>query len=203
MTISKGQDWGREVARPETLRLASDDAQLAAWLDDDTGQPTAAAAGDVFTTIGARPVAERDTLLALPIDLVDVVLDEERAATAVAHVVVRRRWTAGGAWRGRVVAVMNAEYHRQRSVIARGHPNDGRVEVVEADPALTVRQRSAVRRRLRSGTHLPHPLLSTRSVRSASWQFERPHVVVVDGRVIGSARRVDMCVRADAALVYG
>lgn len=201
MTIEKGRPWGEEVARPADLRIVGDDATLAAALRDGEG-PAAAAAGDMYRTLGARPIGTRERVLALPIDLVEVTLDDQVARVALAHVVARTPWWAGSWWRGPVLIVMNAEFLGDWDVAHRGHPNDGRVEVQLADAALTARDRWAARTRLPLGSHVPHPQITTRSVRSASWTFDRPLAVFVDGRPAGTSRAVSVEVHPDAATLY-
>lgn len=156
----------------------------------------------MFATVGARPVADRVELMVLPLDLLRVRIDDRAPILAVAHVVVRNPWWRGGAWFGDVLAVMNAEYCGDNDVAPRGHPNDGRAEALVADSRLGLRQRFAVRSRLRNGTHLPHPAIETRSIRSGSWTFDHPQSVIVDGRSAGRARMVAVEVSPDAAELY-
>ena len=200
MTIRPGEEWGTDVLRPADLVVAADDAELASLLTDDD-VPTAVAGGDLSRTVGARSIEGRATLRRLPVDLVRVTLDGEVMA-AVAHVVIRRPRRRGSWWRGPVVAVMNAEFIGDWDVAPRGHPNDGRVEVFELDAAMPVRQRAAVARRMRSASHLPHPLIARRSARSADWSFDRPMEVVVDGRVRGRFRRISIEVLPDAGVLH-
>ncbi len=202
MTISKGASWGSAVPRPAGLRVADSDSALAAMLSDDSELPVAATGGDLFRTLGARPVADRDELMAFPVDLVDVSLDHDPTAVAVAHVVARLPTRRGGAWRGPVLAVMNAEFIGEFDVAPRGHPNDGRVEAFEVAASMSVRQRWESRRRLRNATHLPHPAISTRSVRAATFDFDVELEVFADGRRIGTARSIAVAVRPDAAVVH-
>ncbi len=202
MTISKGADWGRLVERPSNLRIAQNDHELAQMLDDGSGQPTAVRAGDMHRTVGSRPIGDRSELLALPVDLLRVSLDEGAPLAAIAHVLARSPWQVGGWWRGEVLAVMNAEFVGDFDVAPRGHPNDGRVETFRAGSALNIRQRWEVRRRLPSARHLPHPLIAARPVRSMSWEFQRRRAVRVDGRPIGTARHIEVAVEADAAVIY-
>ncbi len=202
MTISKGGDWGESVARPSELRVAHSDAELAALLADGSGRATAVGAGDVFRTVGSRPLGDRDELLALPIDLMWVRLDDRDPAPASAHLVARSPWRSGGWWRGETLVVMNAEFIGDFDVAPRGHPNDGRVETLHAGAELTLRQRWAVWRRLPSARHLPHPSIRTRSIRSMTWEFARPRAVIVDGRPAGRAQRVQIDVEPDAAVLF-
>jgi hypothetical protein len=202
MTIRRGDPWGRPVPRPAGLRVVDDDAALAAALADGTGQPTAVASGDLLRTLGNPSLVDRTQLGEFPIDLMEVRLDGGVTRTAVAHVVVRSPWWRGSWWTGAVIAVMNAEFHGAWDVAPRGHPNDGRVEVVEADASLSIRQRAAARRRLALGTHVPHPSIATRSIREHTWSFARPMCVAVDGRPAGRSTTLRVAVLPDAAVVH-
>ena len=207
MTIGKGGVWGREVERPADLVVARDDADLATCLQRGlagaTAVPVAVRSGDLARTLGSVSLDGRSTLNELPIDLVTVRLDGlDAPVPACAHVVLRSPWWRGGWFRGRTVVVMNAEFIGQWDVAPRGHPNDGRVEVFEVDNRFGIRQRLTARHRARTATHVPHPLITTRSVRAADWRFESPVAVVIDGVRIGTAREVAVAVVADAAVVY-
>jgi hypothetical protein len=205
MTIKQGEPWGRTVERPEDLVVVDGDAALARALDairnGRPGPPVFGCGGDMARTFGDPAVEGRPTLNEFPIDLLDVTLDGE-AVTACAHVVIRAPWWRGSWWRGTVVIVMNAEYIGDWDVAPRGHPNDGRVEAFEVGSAFGLRARLGARRRLRTGTHVPHPGIATRSIRSSTWTFERPMAVAVDGGRPRLARQVDVVVAADAAVIH-
>lgn len=201
MTISKGATWGTTVPRPPRLRVAADDVQLAEWLSDGTGKPTSVAGGDLWRTIGGATLDGRNELNELPVDLLELDLDGA-IMNAVAHVVVRRPWRRGGWLRGPVIVVMNAEFIGDLDVAPRGHPNDGRAEVLQIDGSMSLRQRIAVRRRLRNASHLPHPQIATRSIRHVEFSALSDQRVVVDGRRRGAVHTLAVRVRPDAALVY-
>lgn len=202
MTIRPGAEWGRLVPRPPSLRVAADDAELAALLTAPGGGAVAVGGGDLARTLGNPPLGDRELVNELPIDLVTVTLDDTATHTASAHVTARSPWRRGGWWRGPVLVVMNAEFLGPYDVAPRGHPNDGRVEVCEVAPEMPIRARAAARRRARHAGHVPHPAITTRSVRRHEWAFPRPMTVHVDGRPVGTARRLTVAVVADAALVY-
>jgi hypothetical protein len=210
MTIERGASWGERTSRPDPLRVAADDRELAIALG--SGEPTTVRSGDMLRTLGG-PTGKPDGgvreggapdefVLAVPIDLLDLRLDGRDVGPVVAHVLVRSQRRRGGLLRGPVVFVMNAEFMGRWDVAPRGHPNDGRVEVVSCDAALDVRQRLAARRRLETATHLPHPGITSRSMERASFTFDRPMVVVADGQRLGRARSVEFEVRPDAAMLY-
>lgn len=194
MTIRKGEQWGTSVPRPARLLLVASDAEAARALDDDPDRPVGVTAGDLHRTIGAP--GDRTDMQRLPVDLVEVVTNIG-TVTALAHVVARRGW-----WRGPIVAVMNVDHLGDWNVAPRAHPNDGRIDLVEVAGAMTPRERLQARRRLRSGTHVPHPAISTRRVHEASWDFERPFGIWVDHVRIGDASRLAVRVRPDAGAVF-
>jgi hypothetical protein len=201
MTIRRGEPWGSEVPRPDHLVVASDDHELAELLHAGEPRPIALAGGDLLRTVGGRPPEGRETLLALPVDLVLVRLDDGDPRPAVAHVAARSPWWSGSWWRGEIVVVMNAEFLGDAEVAPRGHPNDGRVETLRT-VSMPLRQRLAVRRRLPAGGHLPHPDLETRSTRETGWEFRRRRTILVDGVRAGTARRLGVEVVPDAGLVH-
>jgi hypothetical protein len=208
MTIKPGEAWGRPVARPPGLVVVRSDAELAAALSSDRRAPVGVGGGDLARTLGvtsttAPAIATRATLNEFPIDLLEVRLDGDDAPiVACAHVIARSPLGRGRWLGGRIVAVMNAEFIGDWDVAPRGHPNDGRAEVFDVDPSMSVRERLAARRRLPTGTHVPHPRIATRSIRTGSWDFERPREIVVDGRRVGRASTLSVAVVADAASVY-
>ncbi len=206
MTIRKGESWGRSVDRPDGLLILSTDDAVAAAVagqrSEQSGPPIFVAGGDLARTLGAG-APDRMQVSELPIDLAEVRLDgAEVAVPACAHVVMRTPWWRGGWFRGPIVLVMNAEFLGRWDVAPRGHPNDGRIEVAAASTEMSVRQRLAAWRRLPTASHLPHPAISTRSVKRERWTFARPVVVLVDGRVLGRATTVEVDVIADAGIVH-
>jgi YegS C-terminal NAD kinase beta sandwich-like domain len=160
--------------------------------------------GDLARTLGVADVSaegDRDMVLEFPIDVVDIATDLGDFV-ACAHVVACRPALRGGRWFGPVVAVMNAEFIGSWDVAPRGHPNDGRAEIIEVDERFSRRDRLVARRRLPLGTHVPHPAIITRSVREATFEFASPMVLRVDGVKVGRCRSLGVRVRPDAAVVY-
>lgn len=206
MTIRPGEPWGSRVARPVDLVVAADDAALARALGERAtsgGPAVAVGGGDLGRTLGSPRLEGRSTLNALPLDLVEVRLDGGATThLAAAHVTARRPWTSGGWLRGEALVVMNAEFLGRFDVAPRGHPNDGRVETFAIGAQMGMRERLAARRRARTGGHVPHPAITVRSVRRATWNFPRPLVITADGRPIGRARSLEIVVAADAGVVH-
>lgn len=208
MTIRPDEAWGRRVRRPDRLAMVDDDATLATMLhharSGGVGPPVGVRGGDMARTLGIDPSASsRDPVNELPIDLLEIRLDDgAEVLLASAHLIARSPARRGSWWRGPVVLVMNAEFVGDWDVAPRGHPNDGRVEVFEVDATMSIRQRVAARRRVRTASHVPHPKITRRSVRSATWTFPSAMTIVVDGRHVGAATSVHVTVLPDAGVVY-
>lgn len=195
------------MQRPENLLTAGSDAEFVRLALGSGRPPVRLGGGDMARTLGvggdsgAGGGPGDDTVLEVPIDVLEVTSDGS-LAVACAHVVAKPPVHRGGWWAGPLVVVMNAQFHGHWDVAPRGHPNDGRVEVLEIDEDLSLRARWAVRRRLPLGTHLPHPAIHTRSVREATFEFTRPMMLHVDGVGLGSLRSMSVRVRPDAVLAY-
>lgn len=203
MTIRPDEPWGREVPRPDDLHLVADDRALTSELvGPSAGRPVAVTSGDLLRTLGNPTLTGRTTLNELPMDLIEFHLDDGEPMHACAHLVVRSPWWRGGWLRGQILLVMNCEFRGDWDVAPRGHPNDGRVETFRVEATFGVRDRLAARRRLSTATHVPHPAIATRSVRSATWTFPRPMVAIADGGTIGRAQTIALTVVPDAGVLF-
>ena len=97
---------------------------------------------------------------------------------------------------------MNTDHRGPWDVAPRAHPNDGRADVVEVDPSMGVRARWEARRRLPTGTHVPHPAIRTERVTERSWRFDRPLGLWVDAVGRGTVRSLRIAVDPDGAVVH-
>ncbi|MEO6653915.1 MAG: hypothetical protein ABIP17_14805 [Ilumatobacteraceae bacterium] len=190
MTIEKGRPWGIEATRPADLRILGSDWELADAVSSGDGGPIGVSGGDLHRSLGSPP--DRAAMQRLPIDVLEVSADDA-TFLAVAHVVARRGW-----WRGQIVAACNVERIGEWEVAPRAHPNDGRFDVIEVDPSMTIRERWHARQRLPAAMHVPHPRIATRTARTRAWEFDRPHAIWVDGRHVADASRLQVVVRPDA-----
>lgn len=193
MTIRRGEPWGTPVERPPDLCVVESDAQLAELVDGGSAVPVGVSGGDLHRALG-RP-ADRREMQQLPIDRLLVTVDDVEY-TAVAHVVARRGW-----WRGRIVAIMNVDHLGDWNVAPRAHPNDGRFDLVDVEPSMSLRERWQARSRLGSGSHLPHPRIAVRAATEFFVRFERPHSIWIDGRRVPDARSLAVEIEPDAFVV--
>lgn len=197
MTIRRREDWGAPGEIPGDLAEGGSDAEAARCLETSAG--CVLVGGDMFRTLGGVPGTAGRLGTRFVVDLLEVAIDGRESRIALASVVVRRAWPTGGWWTGGITMAMNAEYLDGRDVAPRGHPNDGRFEMLTVDASMRPRERWRARRRAIDGTHLPHPLISVMATARATLG---PGVLLLDGRRVGAVRSVDVTVRPDAAEVW-
>lgn len=201
MGIAKGQTWGERGPLPDDAVVVDDDATLRALVErarraGEQPPPIGLLGGDLCRSLGGRGDENRlrsPDATRVVVDVVRADLDGD-AHWFVAHLVARRSW-----WQGRIVAAMNADWLGGWNVAPRAHPGDGLVDVVDADPPLGDRWKA--RARLPSGSHVPHPAIGERRVRSLELAFDRPLRLWLDGERAGRARSVRLTVEPDALRV--
>ncbi len=199
MSLQRGEDWGELAPVPVGVLWAAHDhtasAAIAAARRDGADLPAVfLTGGDLARTLGGR--GDADHLRArggthVRVDLGAALVDGH-LYWFLAHLVARRSWL-----RGRVVVAANAAFIGQWNVAPRAHPGDGRLDVLDSDLRLGDRLRA--RRRLPSGTHVPHPAIEVRRVAAAQFDFRRPTDIYIDGRSLGPAFSVS--VRLEPAAV--
>jgi hypothetical protein len=199
MVVERGTAWGVPGPLPADGVVVRTDAEAREIVErcrraGEPVPPLGLLGGDLCRTLGGRgdearlrsPGATR-----LPVDVGAVLLDG-RLHWFVAHLIARRGW-----WSGRIVAAMNAEYLGPWDVAPRSHPNDGRLDTLDAD--LPFGDRLKARRRLATGSHVPHPGIRERRVDAAQFEFGEPMTIWLDGvRLDGAVRRLSVRVERDA-----
>jgi hypothetical protein len=208
-----GEPWGAPLVPDEpVVDVAGADADLARATVE---HPAAVlrfrpeVASDFARTLGLIAAAPGSTVV--PCDALDLG-DGRRAVNAVVlgpppH---RLRWWHRrvalavavdgrpiGPARATTVVVANGQYVRGVDVSPRGHPGDGRVEVQVY--GLAAGERRAMRRRLPTGGHVPHPRIAQTTGRRVEVRWAAgPRSVVVDGAAVAPADRLTAEVRPGA-----
>ena len=200
-----GVDFGEEGEIPPEAPTADNDNALAQIVAEArrAGRPVppvVLTGGDLARTLGVapagpgsqRPVA--GTGARFHVD-VGAALVDGRLHWFVAHLVARRSW-----WRGRLLVAANASFIGRWNAAPRSHPGDGRLDVFDASPPLSVRL--AARRRLPAGDHVPHPDITQRRIAAAQYDLDPALDVYLDGRRVGRARTLSLRVEAGALEVW-
>ncbi len=190
------------MAPPAGAPRATSDGELAALAAEAHGRgehlvvelAPSALGGDVARTLGIAAQRPPDERLGYQFDLGFVELDEERERPFVAHVSAHRRL-----WGGEFAVAMNCAWIGDRYFGPRAHPNDGLIDYTTG--VLDPGQRLLARRRVKTGSHLPHPDLS--AGRRPTWEhgFARPTPVFVDGLAVGRYRSIRARLQVDCFTV--
>lgn len=197
--IQKGEAWGSPEGAPPDLVVTGGDRDLAAAL---VGTPpgvlisfAASPESDLSRAIGLQAGAPQQHL-ALPMDVLEFD-DGSFAVNAIILGTAPDRLTAVRPATGRMitlrldgreqtvdaattVVVATGQWLRGLDLVPRGHPGDGKAEV----QAYSVRrsERRAMRSRLATGTHVPHPRILTRSAAEIEIRAHRRLPLEIDGR---------------------
>src|SRR5262245_42425283 len=174
MTIKRGRPWGGPASELGAAAVTCHtDAEARTIVErarrgGDPLPPLVLLGGDLARTVGTGDDPTHATgpdAVALPCDIGSVLLDG-RQFWLLAHLVARRSW-----WRGRIFVAMNAQFVGRWDVAPRGHPNDGRLDVLDVSASMGLADRLKARRRLQTGTHVPHPAVETRPVAAVQTTF--------------------------------
>lgn len=219
MTIERGKAWGEPMTLPADAPAASSDAELARIVQesgmvgdnsvvrvgDDPHPVVGVLGGDLHRTLGSPRHTEADLRrgagMGFPVDIGILESDDGSLGPPrvfVAHAILTRS-TRGSLWRGRTVIAMNAAFRGDQNLAPRGHPNDGRLVVIDGSLGLVDRRRAVARST--SGSHLPHPDLSVRRIREQHFDSELPLSVTLDGETIGRIRSFTLRCVPDAITI--
>jgi putative lipid kinase YegS-like protein len=214
--VRPGQPWGTEASGPPDFEVSGGDRSLASVLERGVADPLVrfapASDSDLARAVGLVAGAA-STGVALPLDAL-AVMSGPPEMVAVNSVVVGvapdrlRRWhrpaglsveiddVAVDAPRVTSLVVMNGQYLRGLDVSPRGHPGDG---VAEAQLyGLPPGARRAMRTRLVTGAHLPHPAITIRRAHRVVVRASRPAPLEVDGTPAGQISAVEIILRPAA-----
>jgi len=196
MGIQKGEPWGEPTDAAPDLTISGGDADLASALRDTApGVLVAfepAADSDLARAVGLTASSPRHGL-ALPMDALEladgslavnmVVLgaspDRLTALRRSAGLVLRVDGRTEKVAVATTVVVATGQWLRGLDLVPRGHPGDGRAEVQAY--RLPHGQRRAMRARLPTGSHLPHPRILSRSAIVVEVDANRALPLEIDG----------------------
>jgi diacylglycerol kinase family enzyme len=200
MTIRRGESWGAKGPRDPAVPVARSDRELHERFCD--GATTVHLdGGDFATAFGAFTRARSNSarVTTFVVDAYDVTWTSDTGSVAV--LTCHSHCIHGSWWRGDSWWFSAGGYVGGREVLPRSHPNDGIAEVLHVDATMSLRQRYDARRRLRWGTHLPHPDLRVSRAASLTWESRSALPLVVDGTKVGRAMKVHIAVVPDACRV--
>jgi hypothetical protein len=211
-SLRPGQSWGTEASGPADFEVSGGDSVLAQALARGLTDPlvrfAAASDSDLARAIGLVAGAA-STGLALPLDTLAIRTGDPPAETVAvnsltvgvppdrlqvwhrpAALSVEIDGAVLDAARATSLVVMNGQYLRGLDISPRGHPGDG---IAEAQLyALPPGARRAMRARLVTGAHLPHPAITIRRARRVVVRTSRPAALEVDGKAAGQITALEV-----------
>ncbi|MFM8387839.1 MAG: hypothetical protein ACKOA5_01155 [Actinomycetota bacterium] len=182
MTIEKGANWGEVVAACDGGILATGDLARELGVDE-------------------RRATHDGPWLRLPLDMITVEAIDSRGRHR--ERVVTSWLTAGSRMHGDFLIVSSTSFVGGRRIFSRAHPNDGRLDWLALHPGMSLRQRMAFRRRTRTESHLPHPLVSVGTGASLTRSFARPATVRFESaESMTDVVELTATIRPDAAFTH-
>ena len=207
MTIRKNEDWGSTVVRPEDLVICETDAatsQLATdfYLQQKPMPAIAITRSSLSRTLGKEGSnVNSQNMQATPFDLIEVTFVDasmiEQKVLALGYGLLRKSW-----WRGDIVAAMNTSFIGDWDCAPRSHPNDGKFDLLAVNGEMKSTQRLIASRRLKFGTHLPHPQISMKQLTSFDADCSAKPNLYVDNRRFMSVNQCKFRLLPDALTLY-
>ena len=191
MTIEKGKPWGEACRVPEHLVVVSNDRSLALQSAEEL---LSLSGGDLWKSLGSPPVpASLTEATCVRIDAISVDVDHQTQTMAASSVEV-----GSFVSRSRYLCIANSSFLRNMNIAPRAHPNDGVADYLEIDPSMSIRQRWLASRRAVTGTHIPHPLITTKRITDIEiHRNTRREKLRLDGAVVRNWQSVRLHVVPD------
>ena len=203
MTIRKGTNWGLQIARPDNLVYCNDDTAASILITNNLLNlqklPTIAIRNSNLARVlgidGAKDISTKIFSTLFDLIRVDCVTIDDTAVTVfgLGYALLRNSW-----WHGEIVAVLNQSFIGDWDCAPRAHPNDGKLDVVIVSSGMKPPQRLLASRRVRSGTHIPHPDITISQQTYLEAAIGTPKMLVVDGRQISAVIACKFTVIPDA-----
>lgn len=186
MTISRLSPYGTSVVRPQHLGVLRSDREIASdFVKGDQRASNTVIQGSIAQALGITSNDLGNNTRALVthvlIDLLQVEFGttdtkDERTSIVVAGSIVLQHHKLLKSH----LIISNSGIVRGRDVLPRAHPNDGYVDVLNIDEAMTTRQRLSAWRRAKTGSHLPHPQLRASRSTEFEWSGRASRMVADD-----------------------
>lgn len=204
MVVRRGSDWGESAIPDGGVRTLGTDEQVFEAIREGV-RDFIVVGGDLAHTLGSFSSMNTTRYRRATLDLFELSFLDRRGVldhfVGASHCLIRNPWWRGGMLFGSVLAICNAQFVRGRNVAPSGHPNDGKLEILEFGSELSLRDRWMVLRKLRTGDHLPHPKIGFRHVGTRT-RLDGRGVVIVDGHKLGLGSLTECTPLPDAATVW-
>jgi putative lipid kinase YegS-like protein len=209
--IRPGEQWGSPENAAPDLEVSGDDAALARAVAGASGalvrfhpDPTSDLAravglgrGDpVGTALPLDALALGDGTLVCNLCLVGTPPDRMRWSSPSFDLEIDLDGAPWFSGRATTAVVATGQFRHGLDLVPRGHPGDGKAEIQAYQ--LRRRERRALRARLPTGTHVPHPGIRQRSARTIRVRARPAAPCEVDGAPRAPVTDLTIEVRAGA-----
>jgi len=190
----RGETWGTPTTRHIEDIVVKGDSALAAQPPDHR---LIATGGDLAHSLGFTTIPEvGHACTEVPIDGIQIDLEMKNGQSKT---VIGASSVSIGSWfLGRFVCITNSGFIDARNVAPRAHPNDGFLDVMALDTAMTLQQRIRARQKSLTGTHIPHPQINVSRSRHKEYTKESfSDILSIDGHKVLSWQRVTIQILPD------
>lgn len=208
MTIRSGRDWGELVDRPSNLHVMIDDRHADDFLDSnlDLGAPApnmAIVSSEFARTLGLSGAnAQNSKMLCTPFDLIEATIFKADNLKPVRRYFLGNALVRNRFWLGNIISIHNSSFRKGRNWTPRGHPNDGKMDVVIFDASMNIRQRMRAFHLMKSGSHIPHPKIQYFQTPEFSTEIVKSASLHIEGQKMADASRCEFRLLADAVNLF-
>ena len=207
MVIKRGEDWGHRVLHPDDLLVFENDVHANEYLTKQfqsslPNQSIAILNSNIARSLGMNGSdLSVEKMLKTSFDAIEVKISDCDGQISreifLGNALIRNSWR-----RGAITGVFNTSFIAGRDWAPRAHPNDGKLDVLLVDDAMSVRQRITAYRLSRSGSHLPHPQLKYLQSQSYIATDLETARLTVDSVEFGAVKSCSFRVIPDAVSIY-
>jgi hypothetical protein len=181
-------NWQSEIDKRPDLHVAFDDRDVVKLFQ--LGESLISLrGGDLYKSLGGNNKAtslDDKKSIALKIDLGQIDIDGSQYFFAS----YCRIANSLQPWHS--TFIVNSPVIRNRRISPKGHPGDGKFEIIEF--SMSLRQSLSAYRRSKSGDHLPHPDIKTYRKTEYKAKLKKNQRVSVDGGIVKSSSDFSMSV---------
>jgi hypothetical protein len=208
MTIRKGQEWGHFEERPSDLQLVADDVAACevvskCVIESSSTLNLSILKSDMARTLGITGATNLNSqMLCTKFDVIEATYVLTKSEETIRRCFIGRAFISEKLFFGRTIAVLNSSFVGNRDWAPKAHPNDGKLDLVELDGSMNVRQRLTALKLMKSGSHLPHPKIRYNQLSEYEYATDRSASLSIEGVRIGSIRHCFFRVLPDAVNLY-
>ena len=200
MNIEKGRNWGSLAPLPADGVIVKENKELLKKITDckrdGIDLPVFGfLGGDLWRTLGGRNDEERlygESATTLDVDLGCALLDG-KIHWFCAHMLI------GSLLKGNKIFISNVAHYGKTNPTPKAHPGDGKFDMLQIE--LSTIQTFKAIKRVSTGTHIPHPGIKYRRIKSEQFSFTKKINIQIDGQKVGKFSNISFRIENEALRV--